>query len=875
MAGKKISQLTEVLSVNVESDYVVIARDGDNKKLKVANMMGSTNIGENFVDLKAYDDEKEYRLIINDDGKVQVFPKKSVEGNEYKPGDNNKVPLKTDKVVVGAMTAASNTDEKIASEADVHGIVINQAYGGGDTNPSTTSQGCAVSHSFVELYNCSNVNSVPLCGLYLHYKGNKDAAWKTLALRGEVPPRHSFLIRGKQHGNLFGDMVICKIYDYDQEWIDETTGEPIALDYSGMSLYLSINPQAPEANEKPEPMTQYKDATGAVTSTVYDQYYVDLLGVGGTRIDKASDGKITYTTLNPSAYNKFYHVCMDVDTAIRRINFRNNKNNKYDTEPINYRTHKNIEAVKPKSLRDGIWEQPIDKIQPKQHIPNLVNITFGKKETTRFFTWQSSVTDKGAVRMRRIKDGAGAAVVEAWIEVESDRELVNNHGLFMTIHRAKVENLEAGLYEYKVGEPGYWSDDESLEVRAYDDDSKIRMLWTTDQQGYTELEYKAWDTCVKAMKNIPDFYNENGVPDFDFHLNTGDISQNASNLYEWLYYSEYADEFCRNIPHMIACGNNDLVDKKYGFAFEHYSTYEDVPTLNSVGAGEATKDLPMVSTYSFDIGHTHFISINSNQEEMYNDYGMSPSIFLDKQARFLDKDLWEVSQRETKPKWVVVYAHLSPFTVTRAKRLQHWIPILEHYGVDLFLCGHNHTYSRSIPIKCGYKGSTKEADYNTYVTTATSYTAVEELKADGSEIDRSAHPADGTYYVMFQAAGAKLSGKEKALDLSTSVFTGLDSKHISTVATGVCPWWYGFDGVALPKQPCYSVMEVTKDAIKLEMNYVDKIVSSDKDTGIQSVTDYDPAVNVCKQFDELTINYADRTPAYRTGVTDPYYPEHK
>ena len=44
MAGKKISELTEVLSVDVENDYVVIARSGDNKKLKVANMMGSTNV---------------------------------------------------------------------------------------------------------------------------------------------------------------------------------------------------------------------------------------------------------------------------------------------------------------------------------------------------------------------------------------------------------------------------------------------------------------------------------------------------------------------------------------------------------------------------------------------------------------------------------------------------------------------------------------------------------------------------------------------------------------------------------------------------------------------------------------------------------------
>ena len=869
MAGKKISELTEVLSVDIENDYVVIARSGDNKKLKVANMMGSTNIGEDFVDLKS-EDGKEYRLLLNNDGKVQIFPKDSVVGTAYKAGDNNKVPLKTEKVAVGAMTAASHSGDAIAEDADVHGIVINQAYGGGSLKPTTTSQGCAVSHSFVELYNCSNVNSVPLCGLYLHYKGNADVAWKTLALRGEVPPRHSFLIRGKQHGNLYGDMIICKLYDYDQEWIDEATGEPIAFDSTGMSFYLSTNAEQTSISNIAA-YTIQTDGTGAETGRTYDQYYVDLLGVGG-----ASGNS------NPSAYNKYFHECMDKDTAIRRINFRNNKNNKYDTEPINYRTHKNVEAVSPKSLRDGIWEQPIDKIQPKKHVPNLVNITFGKQATTRFFTWQSSVTDQGAVRLRRIKNAAGSAVVEAWIEVESDKELVNNHGLFMTIHRAKVENLEAGLYEYKVGEAGYWSDEELLEVRSYDDNAKVRMLWTTDQQGYTELEYKAWDVCVKAMKDAPNFYTENGVPDFDFHLNTGDISQNASNLYEWLYYNVYADEFCRNIPHMITCGNNDLVDKKYGFAFEHYSTYEDVPMLNSHHKDvQASKDCPMVSSYSFDLGHTHFICINSNQESMYEDYGVNAEEFLLKQAYFLDKDLYEVSKRAEKPHWVVVYAHLSPFTVTRAKRLQHWIAICEHYGVDLFLCGHNHTYSRSIPIKCGYekdtyKNTISDKNYNTYVTSSATYTVVNETKKDGSEIDRSAHPSDGTYYVMFQAAGAKLSGKEKAIDLSIATFTGLEDKHKNqTGATGTVPWWYGFDGEALPKQPCYSVMEADTDSINLKMYYVDKVVSTDKETSIQSVPDYDPAVHTHKKFDELTINYADRQPAYRTGVSTPYYDENK
>ena len=99
MAGKRISELVEVLSVDVEQDYIAIQRGTDNKKLKLANMMGSTNVGEDFVDLLG-EDGIEYRLLIDSAGKVQVFPKDCVVGHVYKPGDNLQVPLKSDKVVV-------------------------------------------------------------------------------------------------------------------------------------------------------------------------------------------------------------------------------------------------------------------------------------------------------------------------------------------------------------------------------------------------------------------------------------------------------------------------------------------------------------------------------------------------------------------------------------------------------------------------------------------------------------------------------------------------------------------------------------------------------------------------------------------------------
>ena len=282
------------------------------------------------------------------------------------------------------------------------------------------------------------------------------------------------------------------------------------------------------------------------------------------------------------------------------------------------------------------------------------------------------------------------------------------------------------------------------------------------------------------------------------------------------------------------------------------------------------------------MGFTHFICLNSNEEQMYNEYGIGPAAFLDKQARFLDKDLWEVSQRQTKPRWVIVYAHLGPFSVTRAPRLQHWVPILEHYGVDLFLFGHNHSYCRSIPIKCGYKGSTSVADYNTYVPPtkgSKNYTVVNELKANGSEIDRDPHPSNGTYYILCQASGSKITGKEKNIPLDT--YTLVDSqgtpiadgpdktKHFSKTLANR-PWWYAADLVSF--QPSFCTLSITKDAINFASNNIPNVVNTAKDTGVLTVKPYDSSV-VPKKHDTLTINYSERQPEYRVGVTAPYYPE--
>lgn len=295
------------------------------------------------------------------------------------------------------------------------------------------------------------------------------------------------------------------------------------------------------------------------------------------------------------------------------------------------------------------------------------------------------------------------------------------------------------------------------------------------------------------------------------------------------------------MPHVISCGNNDLIDKKYSDAFNYYITAED-QFANSV--------------YYFDLGYTHFVCLNSNNDSTYvNGAGSiggyeSTDAFLEAQARWLDEHLTTVRARPKKPRWIIVYAHLSPFTVGRTKRLQRWVAPVEKHKVDLFLCGHNHAWSVSKALYTGYDYN-KSPAYNDYVTKVSGTTElkiVDEFKGDGvTEINRNEDIANGTVYVLNQATGFKLSGKEKPLTLTTLAGT----KHVNSDNS---PWWIAAQ--ALPSNPVYIDINITYDNITIDSYEITNVKGYDEFKNAIINTDLSTVSE--KKFHTLTINYANR-----------------
>lgn len=704
------------------------------------------------------------------------------DGTVYRAKVNNEGELNI--IPAEAWTAEAPDPSQSARFA---GLMINQIYGGG-----SNINGTPVSHHFIELYNNNaSMMDFNLKGMYLSYKA-QTGEWQSLALEGVIPYQHSFLVRCRQVSNprlLATRMVIDY---YDQEW-------DIDLGSNGFSIYLSIG----------EPSNDYENPFNHDGAGNTAPGYIDLLAAGGTSTD--------YPV---RAYEGRYRQCMDKNTALRRLDFADSANNMKDARPLDYRTC-NVDIYRPRRVKDGPWDVYFDKAKIKETVPNLVNICYGKDgETTRTFTWQSVMTNEGWLRYR-------IEGTSKWTAVESDRTIVSHYDCDVTVHRVLVRDLQPGNYEYQVGEEGMWSDIETFVVKTYGESDTMRILWTSDQQGWTEEEYQAWNVCCR---NIHEWEGGN----WDFALNTGDISQNANRSFEWRYYFRFSQTSTRNCCHMITCGNNDLIDKKYSDAFMYYMTPEDyfLPAQVETSSGSGVYQTnPNKSTYnschSYDLGYVHFVCLNSNQDySMFDNATEKVDDWIKRECAWLDADLAR-DKMNPKTRWVICYMHYGPFTCVRPGWIQRFIPVFEKHRVHLVLCGHNHTYSRSIPIYSGYDGdiSTKSYD-NTGQMTAEQETAL-----GHGTINHTADYTNGTYYLMNNAAGYKNTGKE-----------GIQQPS---------PWWYGYTGTH-PSQPTYITLEISWNTIKAKAYQILKVLGKDEN-GITIVNDY--GVQTQYLFDECTINW--------------------
>ena len=185
----------------------------------------------------------------------------------------------------------------------------------------------------------------------------------------------------------------------------------------------------------------------------------------------------------------------------------------------------------------------------------------------------------------------------------------------------------------------------------------------------------AWDVAAEMAQH-----------DFAFAVHSGDIvygggdcsgSNSGWNQYLNAYFDVYEDSL-KDTPFYTAIGNHELNSGYCG-----YDSYTDVYYLPENAPSSATEHY-----YSFDWGNVHVVALNT--EENFSNGST--------QYNWLENDLQNTDKR-----WIVAAFHRPPYSSGphggNSDVRDELTPILEQYGVDVVLNGHDHDYERTCPIK--------------------------------------------------------------------------------------------------------------------------------------------------------------------------------
>jgi len=187
-----------------------------------------------------------------------------------------------------------------------------------------------------------------------------------------------------------------------------------------------------------------------------------------------------------------------------------------------------------------------------------------------------------------------------------------------------------------------------------------------------------------------------------FHLMNGDLCY--ANLSEdrvrtWWDFWENNSRSARKRPWMPAAGNHENEGGNGPIGYRAYQTYFSVPMAS--GQTDVTRGL----WYAFTAGSVRVISI-ANDDVAYQDGGDSyvRGYSSGAQRAWLEKELSDTrSNRDID--WIVVCMH--QVAISTADKFngadlgirEEWVPLFDRYGVDLVVCGHEHHYERSHPIR--------------------------------------------------------------------------------------------------------------------------------------------------------------------------------
>jgi hypothetical protein len=202
----------------------------------------------------------------------------------------------------------------------------------------------------------------------------------------------------------------------------------------------------------------------------------------------------------------------------------------------------------------------------------------------------------------------------------------------------------------------------------------------------------------KIINDAIQYVKDNAQPPADLQgiILTGDYVSRGSDPEGWdSFLSAYSAAFDYQLYPCL--GNHDT--EVFDLAYKRWNYY---------------KTFQRPRWYSTDIGNVHLVSLDSDLS--WNPLSPERLLLEIMQYHWFKKDL-----RSNAGKFNIVIWHAPAYSSHPADGKGHgsslfmrhrYVPVCEALGVDLVLCGHNHWYERTLPIKNGCAS----AEGITYIT---------------------------------------------------------------------------------------------------------------------------------------------------------------
>lgn len=349
--------------------------------------------------------------------------------------------------------------------------------------------------------------------------------------------------------------------------------------------------------------------------------------------------------------------------------------------------------------------------------PEQIHLTWGDDPAhTVFVSW---VSPAQAVNPRVIVEHPGMSPYATHAVQRAYTDGMNGQTVF-TYH-AKLAGLAAHTtYRYSV---------------TADNDTRRRNPFTatfhTAPQGRAPFRWTSYGDLATpntqwTLSSPQSRYAVDAVERFKplFHLLNGDLCYaNLNPTAQPAVWADYGNNVQRSAayrPWMPCTGNHEIEFCNGPQGLESYLTRYSLPDNGTKFPGR---------WYQFKVGSVLFISLAAD-DVIYQDSGAflagpaplipapstgnapiqpGTSVYVrdysdGAQTRWLEETLSAASQ-DTSIDWIIVQMHQDALSSSKNGNgsdkgiREAWLPLFDRYGVDLVLCGHDHDYERSWPVR--------------------------------------------------------------------------------------------------------------------------------------------------------------------------------